>query len=99
MQPTDESTLSIDTLLGARKAAELVFDRLGLTNFRFDVEPREGAFEVFVEHEEGGIWHDVALTEDASVLLAVARDPETLRAVAERWQERLRAGDGAVGRA
>jgi hypothetical protein len=91
MAPPNQDTLSIDQLLGARAAAELVLDDLGLRNYRFDVEPREDRFEVLVEHERDGAWHDVRFTEDAAVLLAARTDASTRRAVASRWRERLAA--------
>jgi hypothetical protein len=87
------TTLSAEQLLGARAATEHVLDHLGLTNYRFDVEPRESAFEVFIEHERHGAWHDVRLTEDAVSLLAVRRDASVRADVARRWRARL-IGDG-----
>jgi hypothetical protein len=82
-------TLSAEHLLGAREAARLLLDHLGLRNYRYDVEPAERAFEVFVEHERGGAWHEVKLREPADVLLASARDERARAQVAERWRERL----------
>ncbi len=89
MAQTNDGTLAIDQLLGARAAAELVLDEVGLRNYRFDVEPKGDHFDVIVEHERDGAWHDVRLIEDASVLLAVRDDASTRRSVASRWRERL----------
>lgn len=85
----ETDTLSADGLLGARAATELVLDELGIENYRFDVEPREGAFEVFVEHDRDGAWHDVRLTEEASALIAAARDASVRAEVARRWRVKL----------
>lgn len=83
------TTMSAEQLLGARAATELVLDALGIANYRFDVEPRQDAFEVLIEHELDGAWHDVTLMEDAAVLLAARRDPEIRADVARRWRHRL----------
>lgn len=85
----ETDTLSADGLLGARAATQLVLDELGIENYRFDVEPREGAFEVFVEHDRDGAWHDVRLTEDAAALIAAGRDASVRAEVARRWRARL----------
>ncbi|MCZ7683581.1 MAG: hypothetical protein M5U28_34335 [Sandaracinaceae bacterium] len=66
-----------------------MLDELGIENYRFDVEPREGAFEVFVEHDRDGAWHDVRLTEDATALIAAGRDASVRAQVAGRWRARL----------
>lgn len=90
MQGTDDVTLSMEALLGARSATEQILDELGLRNYRFDVEPGAGAFDVFVEHElEGGAWHAVQLHEEARVLLEAARDGAVRAQVAERWRAKL----------
>lgn len=86
------TTLSAEHLLAARAATELVLDALGIANYRFDVEPREEAFEVFVEHEHDGAWHDVRLMEDAAVLLAARRDDAIRAEVVRRWRRRLLGG-------
>lgn len=83
------TTLSAEDLLGARAATELVLDAIGLANYRFDVEPREGGFEVFVEHERGGAWHVVQMTESAASLLGVRRDASARDDVVRRWRARL----------
>lgn len=92
MAQTHEETLSVDHLLGARAAAELVLDELGLSNYRFDVEPRDERFDVIVEHERDGAWHDVRISEPADTLLAAREDASMRHAVASRWRERLGAG-------
>ncbi len=89
MARTNQGTFSIDHLLGARAAVELVLDEVGLRNYRFDVEPREACFEVILEHERDGSWHDVKLTEDVDELLAARTDASTRRRVASRWRARL----------
>ncbi len=81
--------MSAEDLLGARAAAERVLEHLGLRNYRFDVEPREGGFDVFVEHERDGAWHVARLSEDDAALLDACRDASTCAAIAERWRERL----------
>lgn len=91
MEPTSGAprTLSVEQLLGARHAAEIVLDEIGLSNYRFDVEPRESAFEVYVEHLRGDVWHDVKLEERSDVLLSTRHDPRVRAEVAARWRERL----------
>lgn len=89
MQGTDDVTLSMEALLGARSATEQILDELGLRNYRFDVEPGPGAFDVFVEHERGGAWHAVRLHEQAQVLLEAARDGAVRARIAERWRDKL----------
>jgi hypothetical protein len=87
MASTDETPLTIEELVGARAATEQILDGLGITNYRFDVEPAPAAFDVFVEHERDGAWHTVRFQEDAHVLLA--RDPAVRARIAARWRERL----------
>ncbi len=87
--PSPPSTFTAEQLLGARHATEAVLDEVGLSNYRYDLEPREQSFAVLVEHAHGDTWHDVKLEEPRDVLLS-ARDDRAVRSeIAARWRRRL----------
>lgn len=87
--PSAPSTFTAEQLLGARQAAEVVFDEIGLSNYRYDVEPRERSFEVIVEHVFGDVWHDVKLEEPSELLLSAREDRSVRAEIAARWRDRL----------
>lgn len=84
--------ISTDELLSAKDAAQALLDRLSLSAYVFEVEPREGDWEVRVEcalQDDG--WQRCTLAVDKALLVASARDAGARQRLLADWGERLAA--------
>lgn len=81
--------LSASHILDAREAARAVLDEVGLSNYLFTVDPREGGWELKVEHPVIEGWQTVTLPVDRDLLLASRTDHGARRILAQRWRERI----------
>ena len=79
----------------ARDAARTLLDRVGLSTYLFEVEPRAGAWAVHVEHPREGAWHEVTLVTGRDELLRCIDDRVQRDALARRWRDELGVRDAA----
>lgn len=83
--------ISTRRLIEAREVTSGLLEQLGLEAYLFEVEPREGPWEVRVECAHNGQWQSATLTVDVVQLLS-SRGNGALRArMLEDWGVRLAA--------
>lgn len=76
-------------LAQARQAAGSLLEELGLEAYLFEIEPKEGEWELRLECAMPGGWQTLRLPVEKDTLLA-ARDDAAIRSnVREAWQSRL----------
>lgn len=81
--------VSISELAVARQVVGAVLGELGLETYLFEVEPREGQWEIRVECAAADGWETCRLTADKDYLLR-GRDDAVVHAVLlDAWQEAL----------
>lgn len=71
-------SVSLIHLARARELVMELLDELGLAAYRFEAEPREGAWRIVVECEVEGAWQTVNLTLPRE-FLERAQDEQGLR--------------------
>lgn len=71
--------VSVRRLIDAKEAAADLLERLGLEAYIFEVEPREGPWEVRIDCGHSGGWQSVTLAVDVGRLLA-SRENAAVRA-------------------
>lgn len=83
--------LSSADLIQAREAAAELLEELGLDAYLFEIEPRDGQWELRVECaiEEG--WENVVLPVPKALLLAGRDDVDARQQLLTDWRERLAA--------
>lgn len=79
-------------LAQAKDAASVLLDELGLSAYVFEVEPRNGPWQVRIDYEAGGVWQSQTLPIDAAELIGAFTDNATRRTLVERWREALNIG-------
>ena len=79
-------------LAQAKDAASVLLDELGLSAYVFEVEPRNGPWQVRIDYAAGGVWQSLTLPVDAAELNAVFTDNAARRMLIERWREALNIG-------
>ncbi len=84
-------TLSVTQLTQARQAVAQLLEALGLDAYLFEVEPRDGDWEVKVECAVPDGWESVSLTMAAEDLLRAGEDPSARRALLQRCEKTLAA--------
>lgn len=89
---------STDELLKATEAARALLDQLHLSAYTFEVEPREGSWEVRVECAVAEGWQRSVLSADKTLLLASTRDPRAGERLLADWSKHLQAGQGPADR-
>ncbi|MDX1251097.1 MAG: hypothetical protein IDH49_02345 [Gammaproteobacteria bacterium] len=82
---------SITELAAAKGAAAALLDELGLEAYLFEVEPREGQWELRVECAVEAGWESVMLPVDKPKLLASREDAAVHAELLAAWRERLAA--------
>ena len=82
---------STDELLKATEAARALLDQLRLAAYTFEVEPREGEWEVRVECAVAEGWQRSVLAADKALLLASAQDTGARDRVLADWGKHLAA--------
>lgn len=82
---------STDELLKATEAARALLDQLRLSAYTFEVEPREGEWEVRVECAVAQGWQRSVLGADKALLLASAQDPNARGRLLADWSKHLAA--------
>jgi hypothetical protein len=80
---------STDDLLKATEAARALLDQLHLSACAFEVEPREGGWEVRVECAVAEGWQRSVLSADKVLLLASAQDPTARGRLLADWGKHL----------
>ncbi|NIO43441.1 MAG: hypothetical protein GTO41_26770 [Burkholderiales bacterium] len=80
---------STDELLKATEAARALLDQLRLSAYTFEVEPREGEWEVRVECAVPEGWQRSVLAADKALLLASAQDPASRARLLAEWGQHL----------
>ena len=85
---------STDELLKATEAARALLDQLCLSAYTFEVEPREGEWEVRVECAIADGWQRSVLSADKSSMLASAQDPDAREHLLADWGKHLAACRG-----
>lgn len=83
--------ISTRELIEAKEATADLLDQLGLEAYLFEVEPREGPWEVRIDcgHSDG--WQSVTLAVDVAHLLRCRSDATVRAQVLKDWGERLAA--------
>jgi hypothetical protein len=79
--------LSTMELAEARQAVAELLEQAGLDAFLFEVEPREGHWELRLECAASDGWQSLILPVDKDALLASRRDDKARRRLIESWQE------------
>lgn len=82
---------STDDLLKATEAARVLLDQLRLAAYTFEVEPREGEWEIRVECAVAEGWQSSVLAVDKALLLASAQDPDAREHLLADWGKHLAA--------
>jgi len=81
--------LSQKELTEARDTVQSLLERLGLTAFLFEVEPRTDHWEVHVECAPNGGWQSSVLNVDERWLAACRTDAAAREKLLEEWRKRL----------
>lgn len=68
-----------------------LLERLGLEAYLFEVEPREGPWEVRIDCAMSGGWQSVNLAVEKERLLASRHDDAICRELLHGWRARLAA--------
>ena len=84
-------SLSRNELLQAREVVAQVLEELGLDAYLFEVEPREGQWEIRVECAVEGGWETCRLSADKEYLLRGTEDAVVHEVLIDNWREALRA--------
>lgn len=79
-------------LAHAKDAAGLMLEEIGLSAYIFEVEPRNGLWQVRVDYGAGGVWQSLTLSVNAAELIDAFTDNATRRTLVERWREALNVG-------
>ncbi len=79
--------LSTMELAEARQAVAELLEQAGLDAFLFEVEPREGHWELRLECAAPDGWQALVLSVDKDTLLASRKDDEARRRLIEDWRE------------
>ena len=82
---------SIAELAQIRELVTKILDELELDAYLFEVEPREGQWELKVECAVKEGWETVRLPVTKALLLRGADDPEVYRSLLDEWREVLSA--------
>lgn len=83
--------ISTQALTQAKEATAGLLEQLGLEAYLFEVEPREGPWEIHVDCALADGWQSLTLPVDVARLLGTRSD-ETLRSqVLNDWRERFAA--------
>ncbi len=84
-------TLSITELDQARVATAALLDELGLDAYLFEVEPRDGQWELKVECalEIVGAWESIALQVPKEMLLTSQDDAAIHQRILAEWRGRF----------
>lgn len=83
--------ISTRELIEAKEATSGLLEQLGLEAYLFDVEPREGPWEVHVDCPLHGAWLSVTLPVDVAQLLSTRSNAAVRAQMLEDWRERLTA--------
>lgn len=81
--------LSARELIDAKEATSELLERLGLDAYIFEVEPREGPWEVHIECAHSGGWQTVVISVDRDRLLASRSNQAEHQSLLKNWRERL----------
>lgn len=83
--------ISTGRLIEAREVTSGLLEQLGLEAYLFEVEPREGPWEVRVECARNGQWQSATLAVDIVRLLDSRADAAVRARMLADWGERLAA--------
>ncbi len=84
-------SLSAAQLEGATEATYALLDALGLSAYRFAIEPRETAWALKLECAVAEGWEAVTLPVDIDLLLASRTDADARARIANAWAAALTA--------
>jgi hypothetical protein len=84
-------TPSTYELAQAREVVSRVLDELGLDAYLFEVEPRQGQWEIIVECPVADGWETCRLSADKEYLLRGADDAVVHAVLSDNWREALSA--------
>ena len=76
-------------LAQAKDAATALFEQLGLAEYLFDVEPRDGPWQVRIDCAANGGWQSLILDVDPDQLLRIQEDARARDELLERWRRAL----------
>ncbi len=82
---------SIADLAFARETTARLLEELGLQNYLFDVEPRDGEYVLTVECAAAGAWETTTIAVDAGQLQAARGDRAAYRELLGELHSRLAA--------
>lgn len=82
-------SLSMNELAQARELVGRVLDELCLDAYIFEVEPREGQWEIRLECAVAGGWETCLLTADKEYLLRGTDDAIVHEVLLDNWREAL----------
>lgn len=78
-------------LAQAKDAVSILLEEIGLSTYVFEVEPRNGPWDVRIDCATGGAWQSLTLSVDSSELIEVVTDSATRRKLLQRWRDALAA--------
>lgn len=83
------SHITTRELAQAKEAVAALLDQLGVAEYLFEVEPRNGLWEVRIDCAAGDAWQSLSLTVDVTDLLQVEGNPAVRQALAAGWAAKL----------
>lgn len=90
-QRSQEQIARITTreLAHAKDAANVLLEEIGLSAYVFEVEPRNGPWQVRIDYASGGVWQSLTLSVESAELIEVVTNSETRQRLIARWREAL----------
>ncbi len=76
-------------LMAAKEATAILLEQIGLEAYLFEIEPRDGRWQLKVDCAIEDGWQAVTLAVDKGLLLASRTDAAARRQLLAQWQVRL----------
>ena len=75
----------------ARDAVEILLDEIGITNYLYDVEPREGQWDIYVECAINDGWGNFQLSVAEEYIVRAKDDAIIHDFLKDEWKDALTA--------
>lgn len=76
-------------LAQAKEAVSMLLDQLEVAEYLFEVEPRNGLWEVRIDCAAEGAWQSLTLPVDVTDLLQVEHNPTRRQQLITEWSVKL----------